>query len=249
MKENKFLVVSAGYNCASYVGLNLSILQKQTYKNYTHIVINDASTDGTDSILKEFSDDKTIVIHNATNLGWLQSTTRHLEVDDSDIVLIVDLDDWLLHDHVLEILNKIYAEEDCWMTYGSFIWMTKKVIEGREYPSSIIKTKRYREYDWLAVHPQTFRGFLWNNINKKDFKNENGIYLRACYDQAVMLPILEMCRTDKIRFIDEPLYVYNDHNPLNLMKIKKEYQIECENTIRSKSKYKELSFEDSSIYS
>jgi glycosyltransferase involved in cell wall biosynthesis len=221
------------------------MIQKQTYKHYQHVIVDDASTDNTYNTLISLSDEKTTIFKNNNNLGWVHNSMKYLATSDNDIVVIVDLDDWLIHDHVLEILNNMYNENNCWITYGSFVWFKEKVVEGRSYPTSVIRNKTFREYDWLAVHPQTFKGFLFKNIDPEDFKYRGGDYLRSCYDQALMMPILEMCPSDKIKFIKEPLYVYNDINPLNLMKVKKQYQIDCSTYIRSLKKYKELEYEGS----
>jgi len=237
MKENRFIIYSAGYNCEKYVKIHMDTIKSQTYKNYSHIMIDDASTDGTYEIIKENSDEKTIAFKNEENLGWLHNSVQYLTAKEDEIIVIIDMDDFLLHTHVLEIINKIYNETDCWLTYGSFIWFTKKIIEGREYPKAVIRYNTFRDYEWLCVHPQTFKGLLWNKINTNDFKDKDGEYLRACYDQAIMLPMLEMCPIDKTKCIKEPFYVYNDHNPLNLMKTHKQYQIDCEKYIRSLPKY------------
>lgn len=237
MKENKFIIYSAGYNCERYAKLHMETIQNQTYKNYSHIIIDDASTDGTYDVIKKMSDEKTIAFKNEENLGWLHNSVQYLTAKDDEIVVIVDLDDWLLHTHVLEIINKVYNEADCELTYGSFIHFNQRLIEGKEYPKEVIEGNKFREHAWLGVHPQTFKGMLWKKVNTADFIKPNGEYLRACYDQAIMLPMLEMSQS---KFINEPLYVYNNHNPLNLMKIRKDYQVQCERYIRGLPKYSRI---------
>ena len=60
-----------------------------------------------------------------------------------EICVLLDGDDWLNGENVLARLNEIYEEEDCWLTYGSYI----------EYPSGRdssfdVSTKRFtNDYD------------------------------------------------------------------------------------------------------
>jgi hypothetical protein len=57
----------------------------------------------------------------------------------------------------------------------------------------------------------------------------------VAYDQAIMLPLLEMSG-HRSKYIKETLYVYNKSNPLNVDKIKAEQQYKTAQEIRKKKK-------------
>ena len=59
------------------------------------------------------------------------------------------------------------------------------------------------------------------------------------YDQAIMLPLLEMAG-DGARYISDIVHVYNKDNPLNIDKSKGEEQSALAKTIRKKSPYTRL---------
>jgi len=235
---NKFIIFSCGFNCQDYITDHINSIEQQSYTNYTHILVNDNSTDSTELFITK---NNKHCITNEHNQGWLHNSADYLLPEDDDIVVIVDADDMLSSKYVLELLNNIYSIEDCWMTYGSFIWSTSKVKEGKPYPVGV----DYRKFEWCGVHLQTFRGFLWNNINKSDFLLEDGNYATCSYDHAVMFPILEMTPHNKQRFVPETLYVYNDNNPLHVGRLRKLEQKETANYFRSLSHYKELCYESS----
>jgi hypothetical protein len=86
---------------------------------------------------------------------------------------------------------------------------------------------------------RTFRYGLWKNIDHDDLKDENGEYYTMAYDQAIMLPILEMSG-ERCRYIDDILHVYNKENPLNVDKIKALKQSETAKEIRQKRKYNRI---------
>jgi hypothetical protein len=84
---------------------------------------------------------------------------------------------------------------------------------------------------------------LWKHIDQKDFLDENGEYYKMSYDQAMMLPMLEMA-SEKIYYVPKILHVYNRSNPLNVDKIKEKEQFLTMHRIRKKKEYQRLSFED-----
>ena len=60
-------------------------------------------------------------------------------------------------------------------------------------------------------------------------------------DMATMFPMIEMAGLKHIKYIQKPLYVYNDMNPLNEHVVDRKLQERIEEEIRSKEVYEELS--------
>ena len=56
------------------------------------------------------------------------------------------------------------------------------------------------------------------------------------YDQAIMLPFLEMS-AERSKYIPDILHVYNKQNPLNVDKIKAQKQTNLAKYIRNKKRY------------
>jgi hypothetical protein len=46
-------------------------------------------------------------------------------------------------------------------------------------------------------------------LRDADLRTEDGRYFRVSEDQVVMLPLLEMCGTDRARHVATPIMVYN----------------------------------------
>ena len=69
--------------------------------------------------------------------------------------------------------------------------------------------------------------------------DKEGNYYKMTYDQAIMLPLLELAG-QKSEYISDSLYVYNKDNPLNVDKIKQKKQYELSLKIRQKIPYKPL---------
>ena len=127
------------------------------------------------------------------------------------------------------------------MTFGSFIRFPDAMIgpESSEYSLEVVESNSFRKDEWRASHLKTYKVFLWNLIKKKDFLNEDGEFYENCYDQAIMLPMLEMSG-HKIKFVPEIMCIYNVGNPnaVNKTRVNKQYNNMLQ--IRSKEPYSRI---------
>ncbi len=78
------------FNGARHVGHCLAGLTRQTYREYEIVVVDDASTDDTVRVLKDFASVK--VVQNAENRGPGFSRNRGIEASGGDLLLFVDSD-------------------------------------------------------------------------------------------------------------------------------------------------------------
>lgn len=217
-EDIRFLVYTSGYNCSAYVERCLNSVANQTYKNYVHIIVDDCSTDDTHAQCLKHKNSWAVVKKTDHNLKWLNTAVCFLKPKDNEIVVTLDLDDWLYDDKVLERLANYYRTQNAWLTYGSYVRTSKPTevsTHCRPFPQDILNRRAFRSYAWLTSHLRSFKGFLWNHLNFEDFKDWNGVYADMAYDVAIMMPMLEMCKPGKIVCVREPMYWYNDYNPLN----------------------------------
>ena len=236
------LVFSCGYNCVDFVEEHCSSIDLQSYGNYTHVLVDDGSTDGTYERLVDYkrtTDRKVELFKYMDNGGSsIKSAINHLKPKDDDIVVWVDMDDSLVDPFVLSTIAKVYFEKQCWLTHGSFIRASNSTIQGESYPEDIKQNRDYRTYHrWLCQHLTTYKGFLWNNIDKEDLKDEFGNWANGACELAIKYPMLEMCSDDKVVFIKDILYKYNDLNPLNEFRIRKDIEQRNMKYFKSKPKY------------
>jgi glycosyltransferase involved in cell wall biosynthesis len=243
VKQNKFVVFSAAYNCQNYIKQHIESVHYQTYKNYTHILVDDASTDNTHkTILKNIKGSKIQFYHNSINQKWIKNALYCLEAEKDDIIVLLDADDYFTSRDVLDILNTEYNRNDYWMTYSRMYYVSKKTTSHwiPTYTKEDMIKKRFRDITWSFTHLRTFKYFLWEHLKYADLVDKNGEYFKYCYDQVVLLPMLEMSSPDHIGFIDKVLCAYNDENPLQVEKIKRKEQEEIKDYIRSKERYESL---------
>ena len=249
-EKTKFHFVVPCYNVQSWLYRCLASIKKQTYDNYTVTVVNDVSTDNTANVFdKHFKGDERYKIINNKEKNYalknIDIAIQSINSNPDDIIIVLDGDDWLSSEDVLNLLNKIYVEEKVFLTYGSYQYypMGTKGVEPSEYPKSVIDNNDYRNDEWRASHLRTFKALLWDKIDKKDLMDDDGEYYKMTYDQAMMLPMLEMVGP-LARYVPEVLHVYNRSNPLNVDKIKQAQQYTTKQRIRRKKKYSRIDFEN-----
>ena len=243
MKENKFIIVVPVYNSEDYIKKSLESILSQTYNNYELVVIDDCSTDKTYEIICELNNKHEFnVCRNEVRVGSpLSNFIKGVELyskDEEDIIITVDGDDWLSGDDVLSFLNEVYQNDEIFMTYGQYEPLSKTYSN---YCKPIPNTRTYRKSGrWLASHLRTVKRKLFDKIDRDDLKEKNGEYYKCAGDAAYMYPIIEMAGPKHIKFIERVLYVYNDINPGNEMKIYQERQLNTSEEIKNKKEYDEI---------
>ncbi|MHA2216721.1 MAG: glycosyltransferase family A protein [Candidatus Hodarchaeales archaeon] len=242
----RYVFVSPFYNAEPYLPKCINSLKRQNHSNFKCILIDDVSTDESVKVASLAIDgDKRFKIVKNKNKNFalknIYNCLSEEDIDDQDVIVLLDGDDWLSSHKTLNCLNDFYEIENCWSTYGSYILFPHGIRgpEPSEYPSSIIKNNTYRSDKWRASHLRTFKYHLWKKISEKDLKNEQGYFYDVAYDQAIMLPILEMAG-EKAKFVDSILHVYNKENPLNVDKVKTEKQVLTSHQIRQKEPYRRI---------
>jgi glycosyltransferase involved in cell wall biosynthesis len=102
------------YNQASYIEKAIRSALSQTYPPFEIIVSDDCSTDNTREILKLLKAEITIlkVIHQPVNLGISKNTDFCLRSANSEFVLRLDSDDYLLPNYISELINLFNIHPD-----------------------------------------------------------------------------------------------------------------------------------------
>lgn len=105
--EYKVSVLVAAYNAEKYLRECLDSLVEQSLHQVQIICIDDASTDGTLSVLKEYAarDERVTVLVQSSNQGQAKARNLGLAVATGEFVTFLDSDDWLGRD----ALEKAYA--------------------------------------------------------------------------------------------------------------------------------------------
>jgi len=245
-RTSTFRIVVPFYNAEDWISKCISSVKRQHDSKFKCYLVDDLSVDNSYDVAKLLigGDDRFELIRNSTKryaLGNIAEVLNTADCNPEDIVVILDGDDWLSAGNVLSHLRKVYSDKKCFMTYGSYVYHPggSLGVEPSEYPKTVIETNSFRKDTWRASHLRTFKYFLWQKIDQKDLMEQGGYY-KAAYDQALMLPLLEMS-AERSEFIPEIMLVYNRENPLNVDKIKEKIQYSIAQKVRKQKPYQRIS--------
>ncbi len=236
--EQKIVIISPTYNSERYINNCIESVVSQDYDNYEMIVIDDASTDNTYNIAKQWESDKIKVIRNEENKGAVRNQIESIRkyCKEDDIVMFLDGDDSFINDNeILHYYNNLY-DGTTEFTYGSCYSMVDRIsLIAQNYPEEIKQKKEYRKYkfNWNMpyTHLRTFKAGLLNNIDDSNFQDENKNWYKAGGDGSIFYSLIEQADPDKVKVVSDILYNYNDINPLNDYKINGDEQTKNANRI------------------
>ncbi len=236
--EQKIVIISPTYNSEKYISNCIESVVSQDYDNYEMIVIDDASTDNTYNIAKQWESDKIKVIRNEENKGAVRNQIESIRkyCKEDDIVMFLDGDDSFINDNeILHFYNNLY-DGTTEFTYGSCYSMVDRIpLIAQNYPEEIKQKKEYRKYkfNWNMpyTHLRTFKAGLLNNIDDSNFQDENKNWYKAGGDGSIFYSLIEQADPDKVKVVSDILYNYNDINPLNDYKINGDEQTKNANRI------------------
>ena len=114
----KFHFVIPGFNASKWLPQCLNSIKRQQYNNYSVTYIDDLSTDNSVEIATELitTDERYQVKANKSKkyaLKNISETIDNLNASHTDIIVVLDADDWLSSPDVLSYLNYFYQKNCC----------------------------------------------------------------------------------------------------------------------------------------
>lgn len=242
--KTKFVFIVPSYCNKQWYRRNLGSIFFQQYDNYRVIYIDDCSSDDTgklvDAYVKKMNQQNRFNLIINTERKKAMANIYHAVhmCDDDEVVVMLDGDDWLAHEHVLELLNTLYADPNVWMTFGSFSVFPEGRGWAADIPQEVIDMNAFRFFQPAPSHLRTFYAGLFKQIKKEDLYQGDHFY-EYTYDLAMMFPMIEMAG-ERFKFISQIVYIYNDANSINDHKVGKINQRQTDLIIRNKKRYKRI---------
>ena len=235
------VILTTTYNCENFVERSLLSIMSQRYKDFTCYITDDMSTDKTVEVIEKTikGDSRFVLIKNTKKMyqpGNYDQVIRGLNIDDNEVCLEVDGDDWLPNANVFGLINEVYKDENVWMTSGSF-----KYHDGRPGFAQPPNTgHNVRQQAFTLSHMRTWRSWLWKKIKEDDLKDSSGEYWSVAGDLSFMFPMFEMSGLQNYRHISDVIYIYNESNPLNDHKVNMSKVSNTVSKIRSMTPYSKI---------
>ena len=91
--KKKLTVLMPVFNEQRYLRFAISSILNQTYSFFEFIIINDGSTDNSESIILSFNDDRIIYKSNKNNLGLIETLNLGIQLSNCEYIARMDADD------------------------------------------------------------------------------------------------------------------------------------------------------------
>lgn len=96
MVEGLVSVIMPSYNTGRFIAESIKSVLAQTYTNWELLIVDDSSTDDTDSVVAKFNDNRIRYFKNERNSGAAVSRNRALREANGEWIAFLDSDDlWL----------------------------------------------------------------------------------------------------------------------------------------------------------
>ena len=102
------------FNCENSIRASINSIQKQNYKNFEIILINDFSKDKTSKIIENLkeNDQRIKIINNKKNMGSLYSRSIGVLISQGEYIFPLDNDDMFFSEFIFSSILKIAQESN-----------------------------------------------------------------------------------------------------------------------------------------
>ena len=225
-----------GRNCSKTIEKCLRSLRRQTYPYWRALVALDAPEDNSVEVTKKIlkNDGRFVLVENHVHLGLCHNMFSIISVADwymkaqnEEVIAFLDSDDFLPK-NALAIVERTYRKHPgTLITHGSYVKMSKRRKTRISRPNP--KKGNIRRLPWRSSHLKTVKWKILKNMKSGWFIHK-GKWLKAASDLAVMFPCIELAGLNRVRFIPNITYYWND----NVTKKKRTIQKKCERILRER---------------
>jgi glycosyltransferase involved in cell wall biosynthesis len=122
MKNPKVSIVIPCFNYGHLIDETLDSIEKQTYKNYEVIIVNDASTDEfTNKHLSNLSSKYNVITHKK-NRGLSESRNTGIKHSTGELILPIDSDDKISTNFIAKLVSHFQTRENTGLVYGKTVY-------------------------------------------------------------------------------------------------------------------------------
>lgn len=180
----KVSIITPTYNSAKTIMDTLLSVQRQSYPEIEHLIIDGLSSDNTIELINATKQQVSIFI--GKDRGVYDAMNKGIRLAKGDIIGILNSDDFYADEKVIEEVVSLFDQTDCDAVYGDLIYVdaTDTSIKKRVWVSGSYKRKNFL-FGWMPPHPAFFV--------KKELYDKHGLFnisLWGAADYELMLRFL-----------------------------------------------------------
>ena len=178
-------IITACYNSVSTLELAIQSVLSQTYANIEYIIIDGASSDGTNEILEKYKNLVTKIV-SEPDKGIYDALNKGIVLATGDVIGFLHADDLFYDNTVIEKIVEAFSANNCQAVYGNLQYVSKENTNNmvRNWVSSEFIPAKLKQ-GWMPAHPTLYlKKEVYSNFGLFDLK----YHIAADYD--FMLRIL-----------------------------------------------------------
>lgn len=201
-------VVVPVYNATRYLREALESLCQQTYANFEAILVNDGSTDDSESICMEFCEtDNRFHLISQKNSGVSAARNTGIDTFHGEWIAFMDADDLMMPD-TLETLLAAATKSNVRIAIGNYTRSIVKNLQPRTCNQQTIPSEKAIE---IGLYQKRILNNPWGVLfHKYIFNGEMPLRFRKCRYEDLDLFYQAFERSDKICILDQIVYYYRD---------------------------------------
>lgn len=203
--SSRISIITAVFNTRRFLRQTVESISNQTFPIHEHILINDASTDGSGDLANQLAQEfpSVKVIHNPSNRGFPTSLNIGIQSSSSPYVGILDSDDIALPTWIQTVLPVIESDPSIASVGGGCIFMSESgsITNRRGYCSpagDVTGAARMGTYPFL--HPGT--------VHRKEALLRIGLYNQKIKSAEDLDLFLSVSHGARLVNVGEPLIYY-----------------------------------------
>ena len=150
----KISIVTSVRNAVKTIKSNVCSINSQTYKNWEHVIIDGASTDGTLEYLQSLDKNCNRLVFSEEDSGPLEGFNKGIKLSNGEIIGFLNADDIFFDSNSLQNLANVFKNPKVMGAYGDLVYTKKDNLE------KILRIWSMGEYSfsklmrgWTAAHP------------------------------------------------------------------------------------------------
>lgn len=206
-------VVVPAYNCENTIERCLKSVLNQTYRSLQVIVVNDGSTDNTESVVKRIqNEDSRVKMVSTPNCGVSHARNIGIETAEGEYIAFLDADDFI-DSTMYESLVSLIQKHQVQIAHCSY----KNVNENGEIISIVGNTGKilqqgHDEAIECFLTDRLFCEALWNKLYSKDLFDTVRLNEDLRINEDVLANFQLFKSVEKSVFYDRSFYSYVDNS-------------------------------------
>jgi len=191
------------FNGAAYLRTAIDSILAQTFRDFEFIIVDDASTDDTPTILNSYEDSRIVLLRNTQNEGLAASLNRTIDTAHGTYIVRMDADDISTPDRLAVQIRYLNQHQDIVLVgsyariIGSGVIMRQPTEPGEIATSLLFRTS--------VIHPTA--------VFRRDFLNQYHLRYNPSFLQTQDYELFtRIARLGKIANIPRVLLHYRQHN-------------------------------------